>query len=149
MITESNIYWITRLDNLICLCNVIITLGILVIIGSIFVRLFFVEKYQNITTNSEYNYKLQEYYKYIKYSTISFWLSLGIWIIAIIGTIFIPTTKEMAFIKIVPIIAANENIEELSTDSKKIMKLMVKYIENQIQILPEQEEENVKKWKKN
>ena len=96
MITESQMYWLTRLDYICLIVRIIAILGggimlVFTIIGGICL--------------SEEDISKKTYTRL-----------LFLWIIAlagIVGTILTPTTKEMCAIKLVPIIANNEQVQEL------------------------------------
>lgn len=111
MITEIGMYWLTRLTSL---KDGIIGLGVGMmvlfgVIGCLSLMGWLLE-------NSKYGKK------WFKYSILAFMLG---GLIAI-SNIFIPTTKEMCAIKAIPIIANNEQIQELPN---KVIELANEWID--------------------
>jgi len=108
MITESTIYWITRLDYFKDFTLYIgITLSILSFIGVI----------------AGFAAWVQEGARRFFFTALSILL---ITLSLIIGSLFIPTTKEICAIKIIPIIANNEEVKELPD---KVVELANEWIE--------------------
>ena len=106
MITESELYWITRLDAF----HDIIVLTVIVL-----VILFITNSIVGGNIISE-NEKLSR--KLFFYGLFFFLFAL----ILIFGKAFLPTTKEMAAIKAVPLIA---NSEIVSKDAKHYIRRLL------------------------
>lgn len=103
MITESTIYWVTRLTYL--QRALLITGGVFSVIFIIWLFICFIIKY-----NTESSKKAGEYAAiHLKRVFPLFILSL----IMFIGGLFVPTTKEMCAIKVIPIIANDKQVQEL------------------------------------
>lgn len=67
------------------------------------------------------------------FRSIFFKISFLFGFCVIVGTL-IPSTKQMAMIKVVPMIANSEIVGEMSTDAKEIYKMGIDAIKKQIQI---------------
>jgi len=109
MITESQIYWITRLDSINVALEVLsIAFGV---VGSLGLIMSIIGYFAN---------KVDEQYeqnaKFIPICKRCIWYSVGVLLLTFIcaaGLTFLPTTKEMCAIKIIPVIANNEGVQEL------------------------------------
>lgn len=113
-ITESTIYWITRMDGihdfLIGLC--IIT-GILAVL--ILITLF--------STFMVYEGK-EEFHPAMKFELRAFLIGIVLFVVFFLASVFIPTTKEMALIKILPAISNSRFVsEELPKEAGEIYML--------------------------
>lgn len=108
MITENSIYWITRLDYF---CNFCWAMGILLVIFATFgVIVGFINWFE------------EEDKRGLKLFLPALFLSLLI----VFGSLFIPTTKEMCAIKIIPKITNSEKVQELPN---KVVDLAEEWIE--------------------
>lgn len=94
MITESTLYWITRLDNF---QNLLVILGLLALAGIFFPL---------IALTQDYITEVEE-----KISKTVLSISIPVFIVSAIGLVFLPSTKEMCAIKVIPAIMQNEKIE--------------------------------------
>ena len=115
MITESEMYWITRCDYL--------HLGAFAVglAGTILSAIWFVVS--NVVRASASVPEDQSLArKHLCGSTIL----LVVFIVVALGSAFVPTTKEMYAIKIVPLIANNERIQDIPND---VMNLTKEWIE--------------------
>ena len=111
MITESQIYWITRLDGLKHLMEVV---GIL---GSIFAGVALAFAF--IIWMMEDKDQAKRACKIL----------LPIWLVcAFVGmaSIFVPSAKEYCAIKVIPVVAANDEVQELPN---KVIELANEWIE--------------------
>lgn len=118
MITESMVYWILKLDNIVemfVVFSVISILSSLITLGIWFVK-------------REDCYNNENLDKYVKISVISF----ALFIAFLMSVTFIPSTKQMAIIKIVPIIAKGEITKEIKGDAKEVYKLGVQAIKESL-----------------
>ena len=98
MITESQIYWITRLDGLKGYCEGV---GFSIVVVCVAVLGF--------SCIARFADGKPEAVKYILPSGLGIILALCV----VLGSIFIPTTKEMCVIKVIPIVANDETVQAL------------------------------------
>ena len=118
MITESTIYWITRLDHILTACSISIAVGILPLIIS------------SIILVVEGDDKALLYR-----AKIAFLLSLPLILLSVLGCIFVPTTKEMAMIKVLPMLVSSKFMEEeLPKDAQRIYRLGIRALEEKLEI---------------
>ena len=123
MITEAELYWITRLDNirtffLICSC-----LGGIIFICSLPVYVVnLLDDYEDICKTSR--------------KLIS--TALAVLIILGIGLILTPTTKEMAAIKVIPMIVNSDTTlklkDGLNESTSNLIDLTNSYIKNKLDV---------------
>lgn len=101
MITPSTIYWLTRLDalNIVCVATLVISAFICVIAAIMFFGV--------ATPDHEEDDPLMK--SLLKATKTSF----AIAIISTIVAAFLPTTKEMAAIIVVPRVANSETVQQL------------------------------------
>lgn len=126
-------YWITRLDKIYSFCNGIgIIFAVFAILGIIVLTIFKIVK----EVNREFNRGDDLDRDFKKASNIISALKFPI-IGCIIGTvfmsfvtIFIPTTKEMTAIKVIPQFATQENCQKLQTISKDLLDITAKWLED-------------------
>jgi hypothetical protein len=118
MITESMIYWILKLDNIV---DMFVILAIISILSSVITLGIWFVKRDDCYNNENLD-------KYVKISVISF----ALFIVFLMMSTFIPSTKQMATIKIVPIIAKDEITKEIKGDAKEIYKLGVQAIKESL-----------------
>lgn len=110
-ITPATLYWITRLDGINCLCAIVAVFSILgFIIG-------FIMWIANIDYNDEY---CEAGKKITKATGIIATLALTI-------SLFIPTSKEMAMIYVVPHLAESQVVKQ---DIPEIYDLGVKSLKD-------------------
>ena len=113
-ITGSTIYWITRMDGihdfLIVLC--IIT-GILAVLSLIILFSTFM-----VCEGKE------EFHKAMKFELRAFLIGIVLFVVFFLASVFIPTTKEMALIKVLPAISNSRFVsEELPKEAGEIYML--------------------------
>ena len=109
MITETTMYWVTRLDNFLVLAVAGLIIGLLMV---------------GITT-------IVSICNYIDAATDDLWCKRTRWLVGI-GVVltcasllvltFVPTTKEMCAIKIIPALANDTDIRELKAEAVKTAK---------------------------
>lgn len=107
MITESEIYWITRLDN------IRVASGALIAAFSVFIFILAIIKiwsHVDYATEEEIRIKAR---KSIRPSWVIFILGF---ILCLFSLLAVPTTKEMCAIKIIPMVANQEDIKEIPSD---------------------------------
>ena len=118
MITEWELYWITRLDHILIACTISVVVGILpLVINSIV-------------------WVVEEDDKTLRHrAKIAFLISLPLVLIGGLGCVFVPTTKEMAMIKVLPMLANSKFVEEeLPKDAQRIYRLGIRALEEKLEI---------------
>ena len=131
--TESTLYWITRLDQIYSFCNGLgILLAILAVLGVITLTIFKIIK----EVNREFNRgdDLDRDFKTassaisaLKLPTISCIIGA---VFMLFVTVFIPTTKEMTAIMVIPQFATQENCQKLQAISKDLLDITAKWLED-------------------
>ena len=131
--TESTMYWITRLDQIYSFCNGFgMLFTILAVMGIIALTIFKIIK----EVNREFNRgdDLDRDFKTassaisaLKLPTIS--CIIGAVFMSFV-TVFIPTTKEMTAIKVIPQFATQENCQKLQAMSKDLLDITAKWLED-------------------
>ena len=116
-ISHTMMYWFTRLDGInaiLSIAGVLITFALLVLIV-----VYFAE-----TVNATYD---QEDVK--EFNVMKKWIKglLLPWIFVLLGVLFIPTSKELAMIYVVPSITESQVIKQ---DLPEIYDLGVKSLKN-------------------
>lgn len=124
MITESEMYWLTRLYSLHIIALVVsitftVLSGIWLVVSAICHSVNIHESEKGYTQNKEL---LPVSRKSLRWSIPCFILS---WIL-ITGACLIPTTKEMCAIKAIPMIVNNEQVQELPN---KVVELANEWID--------------------
>ena len=120
MITESNIYWFTRLNKLI---HFIDTFGNILIFTSVVAIIAMIASYILMKANEQWNRDdhIDNDYATAKsiFSVLRFpAICLVIWaIICNFTLVFIPTQKEYAAMYVIPKIASEQNMDKLKTIS--------------------------------
>ena len=113
-ITESTIYWITRMDGIhdfligLCIITGILAVLILIILFSTFM----------VCEGKE------EFHKAMELELRAFFISIVLFVVFFLASVFIPTTKEMALIKVLPAISNSRFVsEELPKEAGEINML--------------------------
>lgn len=122
MITESSIYWILKLDEI---------RGVFVV-GSIVVGVFACLSLFAWGIHSMETIYDQENCVGGKAARKYFFCSAIIAALLSIPVVLIPSTKQMAMIKVIPMIANSEIVGEMSADAKEIYKLGINAIKEQL-----------------
>ena len=114
-ITGSTIYWITRMDGIhdfligLCIITSILAVLSLIILFSTFMVCNGIEG------------KEKEFYSVMKLELKTFFTGIISFIIIFLISVFIPTTKEMAMIKVLPAISNSKFMsEELPKDIREV-----------------------------
>lgn len=102
MITSSQIYWITRLDSIGCFFAIIGT--IITIVSAICLIVALVNKAESYTDDDDKTVK-----KWFLIGIKTAFISSLFWGVAV----FVPSTKEMAAILILPKIVNNEKVQKI------------------------------------
>ena len=131
--TESTMYWITRLDQIYSFFNGFgMLLTILAVVGIITLSIFKIIK----EVNREFNRgdDLDRDFKTassaisaLKVPTISCIIGA---VFMSFAMVFIPTTKEMTAIIVIPQFATQENCQKLQAMSKDLLDITAKWLED-------------------
>ena len=115
MITESTIYWITRMSYLQGFALTIsITICICCVVGAVTSCIIkSVSSYEDDTKKAK-----QAFRWFLPLTLLSF--------ILVFGAMLIPSTKELCAIKAIPVIVNNEQVQELPN---KVVELANEWIE--------------------
>lgn len=122
MITESSIYWILKLDEI----------RGLFVVGSTAVGVFACLSLFAWGTHAMETIDRQESSAGGKAARKYFFRSAIIATLLSISASFIPSTKQMAMVKVIPMIANSEIVGEMSADAKEIYKLGINAIKEQL-----------------
>jgi len=115
MIDESMMYWLTRMDYI---CNFLVVIGgITAIFGLGFLILVGCAADPSVTWPERESIK--------RFRLVSI-LLLSFSLVVLAGRVFVPTTKEMAAIKVVPMIANNDRLREECDEVYSLCKQWVK-----------------------
>lgn len=128
MITESTLYWITRLDYI---SNFLLGLALAMLIPIIFC----IATYFIILEERRYEHDLKEIDRCngtMQKSIIGLITSIFIALILWIACVLTPTTKEMCMIKVIPMLTNSEMVQQLSKDGKEIYELGVKRVKEEL-----------------
>lgn len=113
-ITGSTIYWITRMDGIhdfligLCIITSILAVLSLIILFSTFMACEGKE----------------EFHKAMKLELRACFISIALLVVFFLASVFIPTTKEMALIKVLPAISNSRFVsEELPKEAGEIYML--------------------------
>lgn len=117
MITESTVYWILKLDNIIDLCVGLLIPSAITSLVSLVVYALACDADDTVTMP-----KLRSFLR----------ISVPISILLAFIITFLPNTKQMAMIKVIPAIANSEIAEEMSKDAKELYKMGVEAIKEQL-----------------
>ena len=123
MITEAELYWMTRLDNIRTFFLIFSCLGGIIFICSLPVYVVnLLDDYEDICKTSR--------------KLIS--TALAVLIILGIGLILTPTTKEMAAIKVIPMIVNSDTTlkikDGLNESTSNLIDLTNSYIKNKLDV---------------
>ncbi|MBR7145672.1 MAG: hypothetical protein IKD10_12120 [Lentisphaeria bacterium] len=117
MITENTIYWILKLDDIT---------GLLIVITIIAAAVSTITFVLWGMSDSDDN---KDHIETVKKLCVK---SIVIALICGLGLTFIPRTKQMAMIKIIPMIANSEIVGEMSTDCKELYRMGIKAMKEQL-----------------
>jgi len=104
MITENMMYWITRLDHIHLFC---VVAGVVLAICTV----FFILVLMHMTEGDPWKRCL---------AVIGF-CALGA-VVSSAVVVFIPTTREMVAIKVIPLLANDEEVQNIGKDVKDLAK---------------------------
>ena len=123
MITESYMYWILKLDDI---RDFAFALGVITSLTAVAFLSFFLAS----TISKE---EFCRDYKHV--SRLCGWLCLTTTILTLflhLSYALLPTTKQMAMIKVIPAIANSEEVEMVSKDAKELYKLGVEAVRTRL-----------------
>lgn len=120
MITPMQMYWLLKLDDIISIC---LAMFVLTFFGFV------------VCFTGTIMYKGDEYYEdeYKKFKTVR---NILFWFVLFFGSIvmFIPSTKQMAAIYVVPALTNNKRVQNIGNKtldvSEDLLKLTEQYIQN-------------------
>ena len=131
--TENMMYWITRLDSIHTMMTdlmvfTVIT-GIVSIIGLI-VSLVRMEENERFNSDErpDRDYVVANKF-FMRFRTSLLCAIISFFILEISHT-FIPTTKEIAAIKVVPVLVTPETAENIKSISKDVFEVTAKWLES-------------------
>ena len=124
--TETMIYWITRLDGICNFCDVIQTIAIVfTVIGMIILLAASILKH---ISESEEDVKIANG---LCKMSCKFWIpALCVALICSFVLIFTPTSREMVAIKVIPQIASTNNIEKIKGISKDLFDITANWLKD-------------------
>ena len=106
MITESTLYWITRLDNFR------IMFIVMLVVFAFAALIFVFSMTENSIREEERDFAKR----------LFVFLAIPLFFVSVLGLVFVPTTKEMCAIKVIPAIAQNEKIQGLGEKALALTK---------------------------
>jgi hypothetical protein len=127
MVTESTIYWVTRLDAFNNLVTAVSLISVIFLIASGIASGIVMGERQSVINDKG---KLILPLKFLIGSIISL-------VVCATLLVFVPTTKEYAAMKILPKIANDEALNTLSKDGKELYRLTVDYLKEQVTVRKE------------
>ena len=99
-ITPATMYWFTRLNGITTLFSVITFVGV-------FALLFLIPGYyatkSGVSTNDENDHK--------SISSVLKWF-VPVWVVALLGLLFVPNSKQMAMIYVVPALTESQVVKQ-------------------------------------
>lgn len=133
MITESTLYWITRLDYLQQMCTAFdVAFGV---VGALFligvIGAWIGMETESATSGCEETVaRILPFYKAARKGLFICW---GIFMLSMVGTVFVPSTAEMAMIKVIPAIANSDFIQkDLPAEAKEVYVLAKQAFEQHV-----------------
>ena len=99
-ITPSMMYWFTRLDGITTLFAVITFCGAFALL---FLIAGYYAKNDGKSTDDENDYRL--------FSSVLKWF-VPIWVVALLGLLFVPNSKQMAMIYVVPALTESQVVKQ-------------------------------------
>jgi hypothetical protein len=133
VITESEMYWLTRLDAVKDVCQVFMIVAIVLSVASFIVLI--ISKIISLC-NESYDFSAKDIKGALAIYKLFRWIFypiFGLMLVFIMAFTFIPSTKEYAAIKVIPAIANNP---ELQKDLGDVYKLGVEWLKGSLKQLP-------------
>lgn len=119
MITPMQIYWILKLDDIHMAFGFMFFTGLLLMIVCGFGTLIFSDGYSS---------KIAKCFR-----NIVTWVGVPLAVIGGLASTFIPTTKQMTAIHVVPAIANNERVQNIGNKTLDISEDLLKLAEQHLQ----------------
>lgn len=112
-ITESTVYWVTRLDGIHNFLSILcIITGVPAVFSLVTFATFMVSEGE------------EEFHPAMKFKLRTFFISIALLAVFFLVSVFVPTTKEMAIIKVLPAISNSKFIsDDLPKEAKEIYML--------------------------
>lgn len=117
MITESTMYWVLKLDDIIKALGIMVAISI--ILGSVAIVAWV-------------GLMADEQRELAKYPRRYFFICLAVLISIMVIRPLIPSTRQMAMIKVVPIITNSEIVSEMQGDAKELYRMGIDAIKEQL-----------------
>ena len=127
--TESMIYWITRLDGIHEFCHVIQTIAVIsTVIGAI---VAFVALCIKVSSEVEESDDDARFASGICKIACKIWIpAFCIAMVCSLARTFTPTTKEMIAIKVIPQMASVDNVEKIKDISKDMLDVTAEWLKD-------------------
>lgn len=133
--TELSIYWITRLDAIKSLfCGIeffAILLGCIGVVGIMIMSI--IRKTNEKFNRPKENYVDPDYAvadSAIKVIRAPFMVCVAMIVVCSVVNVFLPKTKEMIAIKVIPVVATPDNCEKVKNVSKDFLNVTAKWMED-------------------
>lgn len=120
MITESMLYWATRLDYIRGF-SLVLCLACVVFLVAVFIT--------RVQITRPYTEDEQHTLRSLR---IAAFVGVGLWVILILSIILVPSTAEYAAIKLIPRISNSQPMQKLPEDLEKFYPLVKDYLERQL-----------------
>lgn len=120
MITPMQIYWILKLDAIHMTSGFMFFTGLLLMLVCGLGVLMFSDEYSSKTAKS--------------FRNIITWIGVPLVVIGGLVNVFIPTTKQMVAIHVVPAIANNERVQNIGNKTLDISEDLLKLAEQRLQL---------------
>lgn len=124
MITASEIYWILKLDDI---QGVLIFLTVVVGVYCLMMLVIW-----RVTKDIGIAYADKQEEKTVTFCAKQFFITVSVFAVLLLVETFIPSTKQMAAIKVIPAIANSEIVGEMSSDAKELYRMGVNAIKEQL-----------------
>lgn len=121
MITESELYWILKLDDIRSLltgCTIVLSIISIVLIIMTIVQTYDVEP---LFEDSDWRRSI--------FARLAVYITL---IVFSISLVLVPSTKQMAAIKAIPVIVNSDIAKDVSSDTKELYKLGVSALKEKL-----------------
>lgn len=140
MITENDMYWLTRLDGIKALLGTLS--GVSIVLSALlgfhaFALWVDTEPDEDDSTRLKISKALQRKWGIRLFSVLPLTVLLAL--LLAIGNTLTPTTREMCAIKVVPMIANNEDLKGLGGDVVELAREWVKELKPKTNSKPEAE----------